>query len=165
MTKDVQRVSRVPDVPAVYALYGGRGRSLHIAYVGIAEHLRQRLEQHLEYRNSSVTTGAGVVSVNPDLVTEVHWWTHPSFMQKIHLRAAEVIAAGVLDPVLRSRGNVDLRARDLTSEPGFTGEMQALFASPPSGRLVVPTLQEAFDRIALLEQRLDDLARRLEKFS
>ena len=163
MTNEVQRVSLVPSVPAVYALYGGRGRSLHIAYVGVAENLRRRLEQHLEHRNSSVTTGAGVVGVNPELVTEVRWWTHPTFEQKDYLRAAEIIAFRVLDPVLRSRASFEIEARRLALEPAFAEGMDTLFLAPPSGRLVVPTLQDAFDRIALLEQRLDDLSRRLEK--
>jgi len=30
-------VSQVSNIPAVYAMYGGRGRGLHVAYVGISD--------------------------------------------------------------------------------------------------------------------------------
>ena len=40
--------------------------------------------------------------------------------------------------------------------------MRTLFAEPPEGRLVVPTLQDALDRIAALERRLEELSKRVE---
>ena len=71
--------SDLPKVPAVYALYGGRGRGSYVAYVGQAVKLRVRIEQHLVRRDSSVVTGVAAVSLNPDHVTEVRWWVHPEF--------------------------------------------------------------------------------------
>ena len=44
-------VSQLPNVPAVYAMYGGRGRGLHVAYVGIADYVRGRINQHLINRD------------------------------------------------------------------------------------------------------------------
>ena len=40
-------VAQLPNAPAVYAMYGGRGRGLYVAYVGIADDLRGRINQHL----------------------------------------------------------------------------------------------------------------------
>jgi predicted GIY-YIG superfamily endonuclease len=48
-----------------------------MAYVGIANKLRQRIDQHLLKRGNSVATGTSVATLNPDYVTEVEWWTHP----------------------------------------------------------------------------------------
>ena len=36
-------ISELPAVPAVYAMYGGRGRGLYVAYVGVAGKLRLRV--------------------------------------------------------------------------------------------------------------------------
>ena len=35
--KDVLAISDLPNTPAVYALFGGRGRAHYVAYVGITE--------------------------------------------------------------------------------------------------------------------------------
>jgi hypothetical protein len=66
-------ISRLPGVSAMYAMYGGRGRGLHVAYVGIADDLRGRISQHLIKRDSSVTTGTSAVGLNPDLISEIRW--------------------------------------------------------------------------------------------
>ena len=55
--KTIHSISDLPNTPAVYAMYGGQGRSLHVAYVGIGGKLRGRVEQHLVRRGSSVATG------------------------------------------------------------------------------------------------------------
>jgi hypothetical protein len=39
-----------------------------------------------------VVTGASAVSINPDLVTQVRWWLHPSFQDPAHVAAAELVA-------------------------------------------------------------------------
>ena len=38
----------------------------------------------------------------------------------------------------------------------------ALFQREPAGRLVIPTLQDALEKIAELERRLDELERRVK---
>jgi len=58
----------IPSVPGIYALYGVDGSARFVAYVGKAGKLRERLGQHLVRRDSSITTGASVVSLNPDPV-------------------------------------------------------------------------------------------------
>jgi hypothetical protein len=101
------------------------------------------------------------VSLNPDLVTEVAWWEHPTFAERARLEAAELIAIDVLEPTLRSRGASQTEARRWYADPAFSTEMRALFAGEPAGRLTIPTLQDALKRIAELERRLALLEARL----
>jgi hypothetical protein len=117
-------VSELPSVPAVYALYGGAGRGLYVTYVGIADRLKERITQHLVRRDSSIVTGVSTVGINPDLVTEVRWWTHPDFSDRAVLQAGELLAFDALEPALRSRG-------------GITGEAKTLYS---------PRFQHSFSR-------------------
>ena len=149
----------LPATPAVYALYGGRGRSLHVAYVGIAGSLRSRIEQHLVRRDSSITTGASVVSLNPELVTRMRWWTRDDFEDRIHLEAAELIAFEVLNPVLRSRGRVTDDAKRLSMAEPFRTEVTELMESDGQGLLEMETLSSVLTRLADVERRLDALER------
>lgn len=150
-------ISDLPSRPAVYALYGGRGRGLHVAYVGMARDLRARITQHLIRRDSSISTGATVVTLNAALVTQVRWWEYPRFAEEAYLLAAELVAFDTLDPVLRSRGQPQEQARQLYADPEFYSQMRAAFAGEPTGQLTLPTLQDALERIAALEERLNAL--------
>ena len=60
------RITDLPNTPAVYILFGGKKGNKFVAYVGIADKLRQRVSQHLIRRDSSITTAASIVSLNPD---------------------------------------------------------------------------------------------------
>jgi hypothetical protein len=141
---------------------GGRGSGSYVAYVGIAgTSLRGRIEQHLIRRDSSVTTGVSAVSLNPDAVTEVRWWEHEQFTERGALEAAELVAFDVLEPALRSRGNVTAQARALYSDLTFVAEMRSVLSAPPTGRLVLPSLAEALSRIASLEERVTALEERV----
>jgi hypothetical protein len=154
-------VSDLPQTPCVYAMYGGKGPGRYVAYVGIAQKLRGRITQHLVLRNSSVTTRSSAVQLNPDYVTAVEWWEHPDFDQRHVLEAAEMVAFDELKPALRSRGAPQQQARELHVHEAFRSEMQALFSGEPAGRLVIRTLEEAFERMAELERRAADLEARL----
>jgi hypothetical protein len=154
-------LAELPAVPAVYALYGGRGAARSVAYVGVAERLKQRIRQHIVSRDSSVVTGASVVRLNPDLVTEVAWWTHPAFAERARLEAAEMVAFDVLQPTLRSRGASQMEARRLYKDGAFYAEMSALFTAEPAGTLAILTLPDALERIAELERRVAALEARL----
>ncbi len=153
-------VSDLPQVPSVYAMYGGEGRGRYVAYVGIAQKLKGRVVQHLVRRDSSVTTGTSAVQLNPDYVTEVEWWEHPDFAQRHVLEASELVAFDVLDPALRSRGAPQEKARERYADEGFRQEMRLLFEGEPAGRLVIPTLEDALERIAELEGRVAELEQR-----
>ena len=125
--------SHVPTSPAIYALHGGTAGNRRVAYVGQARNLRIRLRQHLLLRDSSITTGAAVVSLNPDLVRAVDWWTHDGFSDSVTLEAAELVAFDVLDPTLRSQGWPSLPARELSSKTQFIESFRKLFLSAPIG--------------------------------
>jgi hypothetical protein len=142
-------------------MYGGRGQGLYVAYVGVTDKLRRRVEQHLEHRNSSVTTDVAAVGLNPDNVTELRWWVDPRFANQITREAAELVAFEVLDPALRSRGRIQTQARHLADDDEFRDRMRRLLAGEPAGRLLLPTLQQALDRIADLERRLAALEQQL----
>lgn len=85
-------ISSLPTVPAVYAMYGGGSQRRYVAYVGLGESLRRRVEQHLVRRDSGVATGTQAVGLNPQHVREVRWWEHPRFADADALHAAERIA-------------------------------------------------------------------------
>lgn len=157
----VTSVSDLPNLPAVYCMYGGQGRSGYAAYVGVADALRTRITQHLIRRDSSVTTGAAAVSLNPALITRVDWWQAADFAQRQVLEAAEVVALTALDPVLRGRSAVRVESARLAADAAFRQAMTALFTGPPSGRLLIETLADALARITTLERRLATLEARL----
>src|SRR3712207_4555331 len=94
--RELTSIDQLPSCPAVYGMYGGRGRSSYVAYVGIADVLRRRIIQHLVNRDSSVATGTAAVGLNPDYVTAVRWWEHPEFGQRHVLEAAELVAFDIL---------------------------------------------------------------------
>ncbi len=106
-------ISDLPNVPAVYAMYGGRDRGLYVAYIGVVSKLKPRVIQHLVKRDSSVATGTSAVMLNPDHVTELEWWEHPDFAERHILEAADLVAFDLFDPALRSRGAIQERARQL----------------------------------------------------
>jgi hypothetical protein len=112
---------------------GGRGRSLHVAYVGIAEKLRNRIEHHLVKHDSSVATGASVVSLNPDLVTEMRWWEQSEFADRAYREAAELVAFDVLEPALRSRSGITDCAKQLYGDDQFQYGMRYLFSGETIG--------------------------------
>jgi len=154
-------LSELPNVPAVYAMYGGRARGLHVAYVGMADVLKRRVMQHLISRDSSVATGTSAAGLNPDHVTEVCWWEHPNFTERHVLEAAELVAFDVLQPVLRSRGAISERAKQLYAGEAFREKMRPLFLGEPTGKVVIPTVQDVLRRIADLEHRLATIEKHL----
>ena len=160
--KEVTTLSDLPNVPAVYALYGGQGKGMYVAYVGQAKkELKTRIIEHLVRHNSSVTTGVNTVSLNPDLVTKVGWWEHNDFSNLSKLAAAELVAFDALDPVLRSREPIPTQANQFYSDSVFRKAMIDLFRGEMSGHFIVPTLQTAFARILTLEKRTDELIHRV----
>jgi len=155
--KTISSISDLPNVPSVYAMYGGKGRGQYVAYVGIADKLKRRIIQHLINRDSSVATGTSAVGLNPDYVTEVRWWEYQGFKDRHFLVAAELVAFEVLDPALRSRGGIQQRSKDFYNNKSFRNSMLSLFSSEPTGCLTLPTLHDALEKIAELEQRLEEV--------
>ena len=157
MTVPAVAWSAVPKNPAVYAFYGGLPPRPRVVYVGQAGNLAQRLAQHLERRDSSVTTGASAVGLNVDYVTQVAWWLHRDFGDKKRRLAAELVAFRVLDPALRSRGGISQAAWDMAEDGQFASEMEGLFRGDPTGIYRPPSLSDLADRVERIEQTLRKL--------
>lgn len=157
----VVALGEVPNCPAVYAMHDGSPGARSVSYVGQAGRLRTRLRQHLVQRDSSVTTGAALVSLNPDLVRTVEWWTYDRLGDREIREAAELVAFDVLDPVLRSRGRPTTRAMELYNDRQFREEWQEMFAGPASGTLTIDTLPGLAVRLRALEARVESLEEQL----
>lgn len=163
--RDFSPIYDLPNVPAVYAFYsGGRGPQ-HATYVGTAGKLKQRILQHLIRRDSSVTTGTSAASLNPNYVTNLSWWEHPDFEETEKLKAAELVAFDVLNPVLRSRGAVNRSALQWASDKAFYEEIKDLFDSSPTGKIRFPSLTDVMGRINELEERIQQLEKSLQNQS
>jgi hypothetical protein len=153
----IYEIKEAPKIPAVYAMMGGTPRTSYVAYVGIAKNLRTRLTQHLVRRDSSVTTGTSATVLNPDYVRNVRWWHREEFADRHVLEAAELVAFGILNPALRSRGKASDAAQALFAEPEFRERLEQEFRSHPDGELVLTNLDSALKRLSELEQRLSKL--------
>ena len=158
---EITSISQLPNVPAVYAMFGGHRRKKYVAYVGLAGKLRSRLEKHLVRKDSSVTMGGSAVSLNPEFVTEVQWWEHPEFEKKDVLRAVELVAFFVFEPALRSRGGITDRARKLYDSDGFFRRWRTILEGEATGRLVIHTASDIRHRLADHEARLHALEQKV----
>lgn len=155
-------IADLPNCPALYALYGGAGRHVYVAYVGITDKLKRRAAQHLLTRDSSAATGTSAAGINPDYVTEIGWWEHPRFSQPAAREAAELVAFKLLDPALRSRKPIGRAARELLKNSRFRKEMEMLIEKKPAGHLRIPSLEQVARRLATFEDRLDRLEKRVK---
>jgi hypothetical protein len=163
MTRKVTTWGEVPRGPAVYAMYGGESPRNWVAYVGIAGNLRERLTQHFVNRDSSVVTGTSATGINIEHVRFVDWWQADEFADDDKRHAAEQVAFEVLQPVLRSRGTLRSAAADYLRDEAFVAAVRETLASPPAGRLQLPRLEDLAERVAVLEDRLQRLERRLNE--
>lgn len=156
--RDYSAIGLIPKKPGVYCLLGFSAKGEYAAYVGMGGNLHSRVSQHLEYRNSSVTTGASAVSLDVTQVCACQFWTHPSLEDKDHLAALELFAFEALNPVLRSRGGVSKSARALVVEPAFK-EWAEILLNSDTGYVKFPSIKDLSRRISELEERLVSLER------
>jgi len=155
-------VADLPNRPALYALYGGTGRHVYVAYVGITDKLKRRIAQHLLTRDSSAATGTSAVGINPDYVTEIRWWEHHRFSKPAAREAAELVAFELLDPALRSRKPIGKAARELFQSGHFRKEMERLIREKPTGHLRIPSLEHVWRTLSAFEDRLGKIEERLK---
>lgn len=85
-------VLNLPQTPAVYAMFSGKGNRAYCANVGVADKLKQRIQRHIVKRDSSVTTGTSAVSLNLEYINKIRWWKNVNFEERHFLEAAELIA-------------------------------------------------------------------------
>jgi hypothetical protein len=78
------------------------------------------------------------------------------------LEAAELVAFDVLEPALRSRGAITDRAKQLYADSEFREKVRQIFSGDPSGRLVIPTMQQALQKLDDFEKRLMAVEKRLK---
>lgn len=159
----IHSISELPNTPAIYLLFGGKKRKTYVAYVGIADKLKRRIEQHLVNRDSSIATGTTAACLNPDYVTEIWWFSHPKFYDRNTLIASELVAFDHFEPTLRSRGSIPEIALELYRRDEFQKEMKKLLMQGPTGKLDIPTLQEALKKIDRLEKRIITMEKKIEK--
>ena len=107
--------------------------------------------------------GTSVAILNPDYVSDVRWWIHDDFADKDVRKAAEVIAAEILDPVLKSRRGPTDKAQGKLGEADFQTRMKSLFESQPAGHLKILTLKDALNKIDNLQDRILALEIRLRR--
>jgi hypothetical protein len=151
--RDYYDVRRIPKEPGIYCLLGHSERGAYPAYVGKASRLQIRVSQHLEYRNSSVTTGASAASLKPELVAGCQYWTHADFADAATLAAAELVAFDVLQPVLRSRGGLNQAADALRMSKQFN-EWARKLLTKPSGEVRFRSISELSAVLRSLEERI-----------
>ncbi len=132
-------------------MYGGKGHARYVAYVGSAGKLRQRIEQHLDRRDSSIVTSASAVRNHPDQLLGVSWWENEEFATKAKLAAAELVAFEVLDPVVRSRGKPMKEAKAYLADPAFKERMRGVFEGEPTGWLHIPDWNHVVVMLRTLE--------------
>lgn len=147
-------VWHLPDVGAVYALYGASADDLRLVFVGFAESLSERVVEQLVVPNLRPRPQSAILFMQPGYVREIRWWEHPRFEDLEALRAAEFVASELLLPLLSSRRPSSAGARMLSTDEGFREQMSALVLGEPSGRLFLPTLEDILDRLGRIEERL-----------
>jgi hypothetical protein len=152
--RTVTSIWDLPDVPAVYALYGRSAERERLLFVGVAESLFERLLEQLVIPSLHFRTPGAGMFMQPGYVGEVRWWEHERFASSEALRAAEFVASELLGPLFTSRRPSSPRARDLFAVDAFRAEMRSVFEGEPSGRALLPTLDELGRRLARIEERL-----------
>jgi hypothetical protein len=153
-------VWQLPDVRAVYALYGGSADERRLVFVGFAESLLERVVEQLVVPNLRPRAPSATLFMQPGYVREIRWWEHALFEDPDALRAAEFVASERLLPLLSSRRPSSAGARTLSTDEGFREQMTALILGEPSGRLFLPTLEDILHRLGRIEERLGGAASR-----
>jgi len=97
------------------------------------------------------------VSLRPEFITEVRWWAIQEFAERDVLGAAELIAFGVFEPVLRSRGQITKAAKQLSERTEFRDRMTAVFTGMPAGNLILLSFQDALRKLDEFERRIATL--------
>lgn len=156
--KEVSNINNLPSVPAVYLMYEGKD----VIYAGVSKSLKARILQHLIRRDSSITTGASAVSINPDYLDKIVWYQYDSFEDKITREAAEIIAFDVFKPVIKSRGKVNNASKELSLNEDFKKEITNLFDKGISGYLKIENFETVLYKVSKLEEKINLLQDKIE---
>jgi hypothetical protein len=159
-TRDTRELGKLPDGLAGVYCFDTERKS--ICYVGQSKETRDRIRQHLERMDSSVTTDAATVSLSAELISGVRVWTSPEFETAVNRRAAEQVAFQVLNPTLRSLGGIGGEAKQLANSKAFKLKMEALFRGTPEYAFQFPSIKDLVTRVMNLEAQVSDLSRKIE---
>lgn len=154
-------LSEIPAGPGLYVL---RDRNGHVAYVGISNNVRSRVDQHLYRRDSSIATGVSTTSLNPDYVTRVDWWVDPLFEDKASREAAEVVAFEVFNPALRSRGNLSAAAQQILQGGDVCARVSDVLRKPPHGAHTPRNLHNLCAIVGRLAEETEGIKERVAHF-
>lgn len=161
--KKLTSISELPNVPCVYAMYGGQGGKMYVAYVGETGRLKGRIREHLVQQDSSVVARPSAAMLNPEKITQICWWEYPKFEDPDVRKLAELAAFKVLEPVLRSRSPKAKQKLQLLEDEDFREEMHSLFSRNPTGQLIISDFQDVLERIVRLEERVATLEKQLKE--
>jgi hypothetical protein len=137
-------------------------RDRDLAYIGVADILVRRVVEQLVVRDPLLLAESPVVALLPFYVSEIRWWSDPSFGDVNALHAAELVACDLLDPPLRGRSRTSARVFALYEDARFRERMEELFRSAPGGSLLLPTQAHAIEWLAALELRVKGLEQAIE---
>ena len=155
--RSFDEIKHLPQFPGIYGFKGPNDIQDNYSYIGLSNKLRERVSQHLLKRDSSVATGASAISLNPDKISECHWWIHESFGAREYLEAAELIAFERFNPTLVSRGSSSAKAFEIFKDQDFKNQMEKLFSNIPSGYIKFYDLSWAINKIKELENEILEL--------
>ena len=90
-----------------------------------------------------MATNTSAADLNPRARHRVRLVEAQRLRNPISREAAELIAAEVLNPVLRSRGKTRTEALQQSRDDKFCEDMEVLFKGHPTGQLLIPTFEDA----------------------
>ncbi len=159
---------QVPLEAGIYAFFQNYpGAMTPCAYVGSSGKIRTRITHHLNLQIGTVSSKGRAVSLNIDQLTDCHYWVHEKFADKNYLHAAEILFMDYLKPVYRNESNITRNARDILDEnhsdydAEFIRQIEKL-SQEPTGRISLPSMTPMHNRISDIEERLENMERRLD---
>ena len=161
MTRSFDETKHLPQFPGIYGFKGPNDTQGAYSYIGLSNKLRERVSQHLLKRDSNVSTDTSAVSLNPDKISECHWWIHETFGEREYLEAAELIAFEIFNPILVSRGTPSSSVLEISKDQDFRKQMKELFSNVPSGYIIFYDLSWAVSKIKELENEILELKKKL----
>lgn len=150
-------LDRIPEEPGIYALY----EHDQCVFVGFSENLRERIEHQLIGTAAPEAGGMRSARLHPERVTEVCWWLDDSFAEPARREAAWELAIHALGPVLRPRFSLSPAAVAALEDHAFAKRMEKLLSGTPSGVFVPQTLDALARTIFELEEKVEELEKKL----
>lgn len=150
---EVLKINELCNVPAIYLMQDKKD----VVYIGESGELKKRINQHLIRKDSSITTGASAVCLKTEYLKNIKWFESDVFNDETQRKAAEIIAFNYFNPVIRSRGNEDRKARKLSEDTNFRNKIEEIFSNEASGCLKIQNLETTLEKIDELNKKINRL--------